>query len=283
MTGVGGNGFLALALDALTTAAAESTSRLLNEERQIMMQWQFTEENSSVSCFFNFMYQYCLSSPQILIRLSSRSNSTDHSFVDGLMQLLIVSLYLFHERDTIRKILSVIQAIYIPLLGGDALDAEEHNEYVTIPALNYSQILIELLLRVLDPRQDIGVDSDGNTFDNQQLLLQSGILPSLSDTLYTVLVVCDENEIPGVCEWLKSRIVSHEVDENNNIVKQNTGDGSLLLPSITAFGPEREIIYATMLRFVQGRTSRNFKALISDIHKVCNGEMVESSLRDYCS
>jgi hypothetical protein len=199
------------------------------------------------------------------------------------MQLLLVSLFMFHERDTIRKILSILQAILIPVVGGDALDAHAHNALIMIPSLQYSEVLLQLIFQLLDTQSSDasggdsggggGGDGSGNMVGQQAL--QTGILPSLSETFYSLLVVCDENNISGVADWLTRKLVLQEASEGQQ-------QQSLFLPSIAPTAPERQVICSTLLRFAHARTARKFKTLITDVHKVCNREMDVAGLRDYC-
>lgn len=283
---------------AVSGGGGEARQSLARVKERVRQEWRFGDEPESMEHYFNFIYQYFLCSPHIVLHLASQSQSPTQGqdksdisitntscIVDDLMQLLLVSLYMFNERDTIRKILSILQAILIPVVGGDALDAQKHDALVMIPSLRYAEILLQLIFHLLDPVDeggggDISSSSNGTQADGcgstgGQQALQTGILPSLAETFYSLLVVCDEHNIPGVVEWLSSKLAPQAEVPSYSIAP-------LVLPSIAENAPERPVLFSALLRFAHNRTSRKFKALITDVHKVCNGEMDVMALRDYC-
>ena len=281
----------------------QSLARVKDRVRE---EWWFGDEPEVMEHYFNFIYQYFLCSPHIILHLAGENSRQSFSLVDNLMQLLLVSLHMFNERDTIRKILSILQAVFIPVVGGDALDAQQHNALVMLPSLRYSEVLLQLLFHLLDPAPEGGSHGEEGEVEGEresgsysqssggvvsssfvggnacaagaslggQQALQTGLLPSLSETFYSLLVVCDENNVPGVVEWLTAKLVC----------QQGAGEGSpsLFLPSIATHAPERPVICSALLQFAHARTSRRFKTLLTDVHKVCNGEMDVAGLRDYC-
>ena len=275
---ISGNGFIESALHELVRASTdENPGTLVLTKDRLRSEWTFGEEPEAMERFFNFVYQYFLCAPQIILHLSSQSRNegNEYSIVDGLMQVSLVSLHMFNERDTVRKILAILQSVLIPAVGGDALDTQQHNDLIMVPSLRYSEILLHLIFHLLDPssvpNHGNGDESSGTRSEGSQIL-QTGILPSLSETFYSLLVVCDENSIPGIAEWLTHKLISSTSGDNI---------GNLLLPSIASTSPERSIICGAFFRFAHDRNGRKFKTLMTDIHKVCNGEMDVSGLQDY--
>ena len=214
--------------------------------------WVWGDEPESVEQLYIFLYQYFSQCPHVMVHVCQSpidaDSDTERTLAHVLNELSLICLGQAKERDVIRRVLLVLQAMWCPLVGGnqDLFDTASYIQGLCVPSLGYAESLLQYIARSLDGQ------------------LQRDLWPSLTDMLYTLITASCDN---GVLEQMEAWI--EDVFLKDPYVFSNIAES------------ERCVMVHALLGFARNRDLRHFRVLVSDIGKVCSNELDSAALQDH--
>lgn len=240
-----------LLLNVIDTMSESVRATGIHDTGQVLNgSWSWANEPEAIEQLFVYIYQYFLVCPHVVLSVCETPiqsvGGENKSLAHALVELSLVCLGEAKEREVVRKILLVLQAMWIPLVSAEQgrYDPDHYLQVMFVPSLGYVPNILRFIMESLDGQ------------------VQTSLWPIVTETLYTLLTIsCDNGLQQEAMGWLYATFVD---DNALNI-------------------PEREKAVATqaMLRFASAKNTRRFKALVSDIGKVCANELDNEALLDY--
>jgi hypothetical protein len=212
--------------------------------------WHWADEPEAIEQLYVYLHQHFVVCPHVILLVCEtplqQGANDGKTIAHSLMELSLVCLGESMEREVVRKILLVLQAMWIPLVGAEQgrYDADRYKQALFDPSMGYVQNILQFIVQSLDGQR------------------QASLWPIVTETLYTLLTTCCDNGLQYEAGgWLQQSFVEED---------------SLKIPK-----REKQVATEAMLRFACAKNTRRFKALVSDVGKVCANELDHEALLDY--